>query len=234
MSRAQWQKVRRERLERQRAQIVDNGFVGDHHRGRVVEKYLVKRHKFSPKRARIGGQLAAAGSEYNFQGSRRIAELQDASIRTSQRTNKALEDLGLIESLLVERDHKLPEHKEAVRHPQIVRKVTKLVHKAYVWSAGWKRGYETEADPHQRSAAAADVTAEHFAALGARAAEFDPVLAAMLAELARKRPRAAPAPRTYPPSHADPEVDEWDRETARREQALQDREARERGPPPRD
>lgn len=181
--------------------------------------------------ASVAGHLAAVGTAYNWQGNARIADLVGRSERTVQRVRARLEDEGLIASKLLLTGDMIAGQRSPVRHPQVVRDVSRLQRLASVRQAALhaptrtsKRrrptAIEVPPPPPQE-----EMTAEGFEQLARDKPEF----ATFLRIQAEAKRRQGPPP---PPQNAahitSDEIDEWERATATAEM---DRQQQQRAPP---
>lgn len=232
---------RAKRHAEQNEQVARSGFASAEHReiGHTVVARLLKRgHKHST--ARYGAHLAAVGSDFNYQGNPRLAELASMSERTAQRARAELEEKGWIRSYLLEAGDRLPTQKRPVWRPQVVRDVSALQQLAarsidrvqappQPSVADAPRAAEQEhlsvADWIALAAIAPDNLAEHFAERieAARAREALAEAARQRAEAARVREAEAVAAR-QPARFVATDVEDWERSTTALEHA--------RGPPP--
>jgi hypothetical protein len=200
----------------------------------------LQRRRYPHTVAAVAGHLGAVGTAYNWQGNTRIAELIHRSRRTVQRARARLEADGLIRSHLLLTGDLIEGQRSPVRHPQVVRDVSRLQRLA----GGRGAPLRQQPPARQRKPSAAETparvcaeqsraTAEELAEL----AEARPEFAAFFHELAEAA--RARAPRTPPsncPREIDPrEIDEWDRVTLELEREIAhrcERDPPERGPPP--
>jgi hypothetical protein len=167
--------LKRERLRYQRDQKIRKGYVGkDPDLGQIVEAYLLHKEHYSLARSKIGGQLCAIGGAHNFQGNRRIAEVQRLSLRTAQRTRKDLETAGALQTLLLTPGDQLPEQRAPVRGYQIVRRVATLRTRALLWWARAGKGYRYQPPDAPAPESAAQAPAPPVPRRTVQAAEVRP------------------------------------------------------------
>ena len=194
--------------------------------------------------AHVAGQLGAVGTAYNWQGNVRIAALIGRCERTVQRARARLEADGLIRSELLLTGDMIDGQRAPVRHPQVVRDVSRLQRLARAREStrettaprkGKRRPSAADMPPPTSEPAQQErMTPADYLKLG----EAHPEYASFLHEM------AAAAAKRAPPNAAtiDPDrIDEYDRVTIelerlleqRRERERLEREERERGPPER-
>ena len=190
--------------------------------------------------AHVAGQLGAVGTAYNWQGNARIAGVLGRSKRTVQRARARLEADGLIRSELLLTGDMIDGQRAPVRHPQVVRDVSRLQRLARARDAARETNRPRKG---RRRRSAAEVPAPSPLPPTSPATAID--LLAMAADPNRS-PDAAffllEQARAAWHERIDPErIAEWERMTAeleqrleqRRERARLEREERERGPPDR-
>ena len=227
--------------EWQAEQIRRTGFATD--RAELGHEVIsAMRHRGYPLTvATVAGHLAAVGTGWNWQGNARIADLVGRSERTVQRARKRLEDDGLISSHLLLTGDMIDGQRSPVRHPQVVRDVSRLQRLVQVRGA-------IRAAPHRkkrRRPSVAEiptpervepVTADVHDDLAAAHPEFASYHAILAAAARRGEQRVEKLPPNA--AHVTPEeIDEWDRVTAEMERELHQRQRSpptERGPPSRD
>lgn len=181
--------------------------------------------------AHIAGQLGAVATGYNWQGCQRIAQIVGRHKRTVQRARARLEADGLIRSELLLTGDMIDGQRSPVRHPQVVRDVSKLQRLARARESSRR----TPAPPRKgkRRPSAADMpqpvqaaTADDLRALGEAHPEFAAFFGDMAAAAAKKvPPKPPPNAATIEPG----EIDAVEREL--RELERQRERERERGPP---
>lgn len=193
--------------------------------------------------AHVAGQLAAVGTEYNWQGNARIASIVGRSERTVQRARARLEEDGLLSSYLLLTGDLIAGQRSPVRHPQVVRDVSRLQRLVQV-RASERRQAPPRTGQGRRRPSAVDMpapapapveqepmTAADFARLGEAHPEWSVYLADQAVAAAKRQRDPKPPPNA---AHVTPdEIDEWDRVTAELERELRQRERDppERGPP---
>lgn len=216
----------------QSEQICRTGFATPHAElGHEVIATL-RQNGYHPTVAQIAGHLAAVGTAYNWQGNARIAELVGKSERTVQRARARLEDDGLVTSHLLLTGDMIDGQRSPVRHPQVVRDVSRLQRLARVreqqrrqQAQPARRGKRRPSAAEAPEKPAEPMTAADWQQLGDAHPEFAAFHATMAAAAARQRPEQQPpnAARITPE-----EIEAWERETAELERERQ----RQRAPPP--
>jgi hypothetical protein len=230
--------------EWQDEQVRTTGFVAHADVGHAVTHALTSQG-YHLTVAAVAGQLAAVATPYNWQGNARIAQLIHRSERTVQRARAVLEAEKLITSHLLLTGDMVEGQRAPVRHPQVIRDVSRLQRLAGARGTAMRqpqgrssrpakrRQQRTAVEVPQERATAADLAdvLAHTREAAPEFAQYISVIAA--AEASRQRPPAQPAqaPRNCRPAEIDPpDIDAWDATTEELEHR-RERSPPERGPP---
>lgn len=199
----------------------------------VIAKLIAQ--GYHPTLAIVAGHLAAVGTSFNWMGNARIAELVARSERTVQRARAKLEADGLISSHILLTGDMIDGQRSPVRHPQVVRDVSRLQRLATVreqqrQTAPPRKGKRPSAAdmPAPAPAPAPDPADADFFR---QQAEAHPEYAAFFNEMAAAAKKKTIKPPPNAATHITPElIDEWDRRTKEIEHEL-DLDRAIRGPP---
>ena len=237
----------RQSREWQNEQVRITGFVANADMGHAVAHALAE-GGYHPTVATVAGHLAAVATPYNWQGNARIAQLIHRSPRTVQRARAVLEGAKLITSHLLLTGDMVEGQRAPVRHPQVIRDVSRLqrlagargtaMRQPHGRSETTRRGRQRSSQRRQQSAAevpqAERATAAELADVLAHAREVAPEFARYVSEIAvaeASRQRQPPAAPCDCPTEIDPiEIDAWD-DTTEQLEHRGERDPPERGPP---
>jgi len=168
---------------------------------------------YTPTEAKVAAHLGSVG-RYNFMGNRAIARWIRCSLRAVQRARAKLEAEDWIRSYLLLAGDRVHGQMKPVRHPQVVREVSRMQRLATMRSTGpivrppQRRAQEKQrAQQQQRAAAVVAVpvpqSAEFFDQLAARAPSFLAPVMQGIAQAQRERD-AAEKNKPRQPSKASP------------------------------
>lgn len=224
-----------EQRERQRA----TGFAGGNAELGHVAAFEASRLGYAPRVAQYIGHLCSVGTEWNFQGQIRLAQLMDCSVRSVQRYRARLEDDGLIKSYVLLPGDMVEGQRAPVRRPHVVRNIAPLRRIALACMPA-RQSPTPRRDP--RSGTGRDRAGRRPAVLPplqTMSAEELPSVAAgaepwLRASILGTQPKAPP-----PAPLSDAQLDDLDaelRELSERQHAarqrMEEREQRARGRPP--